>query len=158
MKKEKSRLEQYVPLGINLAREVFLFVCGITCAILYSFSFGFQYMQAKNALYEIYDGHKRLIENIKISKFWDIAYGCFDGFGIYILCMIGIMIYHYIYHFQGSKMIYLMKRLPKRWDFYKRCLLLPSIAIIIGIIIMVVLSLIYYGIYLICTPYKCLPF
>ena len=47
MKEEKSWLEKYVPPGIPLVREVMLFVCGITWAILYSFSFGFKYLSAR---------------------------------------------------------------------------------------------------------------
>ncbi|MBR4026579.1 MAG: hypothetical protein IKJ01_03330 [Lachnospiraceae bacterium] len=154
---EKILLEKYVPPGISVIREVKIMVSGILLAVLYSFSFFFQYMQAKNALYEIYAGNKYLIKNAVICRFGEVSKGCFHGFWIYILCMIGIIIYHYIYHFQGSKLIYFMRRLPNKWEFHKRCLLLPVIAIIIGMITMIVLRFVYYGVYFLCTPYECLP-
>jgi uncharacterized membrane protein YqhA len=78
------------------------------------------------------------------------------GFLILALCMLALIVYHYAYHYQGSKSIYLMKRLPNRWEMHRRCITLPLLAALICLIAAIAFLLIYFGIYMVFTPKECL--
>ena len=87
----------------------------------------------------------------------DAGMDCSDGFCVLFVVLVAMIIYHYCTYYQGSKSIYLMKRLPDKWELYKRCVHLPMIAMIVEIITIVGVMSLYYGIYLIFTPQQCLP-
>lgn len=155
---ERSYLEKYAPLGINLAKEVMLFVMSMTAAIFYSLSYILEYLRARGELYEIVNEKKVLMEGAEIASFETLLGNYLLGFVIVMLAMVGILIYHYAYHYMDSKVVYLMKRLPSKWEMHKRCLILPIAGILVAAVFMIVLQGIYYGIYLLFTPQQCLPF
>lgn len=47
------------------------------------------------------------------------------GFAVTAVCMAALAVWHYASHFQGSRSIYTMRRLPQRWELARRCLTLP---------------------------------
>ena len=63
---------------------------------------------------------------------------------------------HYVYYFRGSKSIYLMLRLPKKTELHKRSLLIPLLFSLILILTAAVQLLIFYAVYMACTPQACL--
>ena len=67
------------------------------------------------------------------------------------------VVYFYFYHYQDSRSIYTMKRLPDRWELWRRCLTLPFWTVIISGVLVLLLTGVYYLIYLKCTPAGCLP-
>ena len=72
------------------------------------------------------------------------------------LTMIGLVVYHYIYHRIDTKSYYVMRRLPNRWELHLRCLTLPLAGLLIcGAAALIVIA-IYYWIYMGCTPEECL--
>lgn len=154
-----TMLNDYIPPGIELKRELKYIAVGLVGAMLYSFSFFFAYISARNDLY-YYDYRTEeyiLNTNAVITEFETLLAGRFAGFAVFILFLFLMGIYHYVYHYQGSKSIWLMKRLPNRMELHRRCLLLPLFAAIASIAIMGMLFLIYYGVYIMCTPEMCLP-
>lgn len=151
-------MSKYAPLGINLAKEVMFFICGMTAAIFYSLLYILEYLSARNELYEIVNEKKVLMENAQIVSFEALLGNHLLGFVIVMLVMVGICIYHYAYHYMDSKIIYLMKRLPSKWEMHKRCIILPIAGILVAAAVMLVLWGLYYGIYLLFTPQQCLPF
>lgn len=157
-KEERSWLEPYAPLGIELANEVMLFVSGITLAVLYSFVYLVSYIAARNELYEKVADRWILRQGAIMPAFDTLIEGRMIGFGVVMILMLGIIVYHYIYHHMDSKLVYLMKRLPSKWELHKRCLVLPIAGILVTIACMLILWLVYYGIYLLFTPQQCLPF
>ena len=58
---------------------------------------------------------------------------------------------------QGSKNIYLMKRLPSRWELHRRCILLPALGMVGSLVMGFTLLMIYFAIYMLVTPDRCLP-
>lgn len=155
---ERSWLEKYAPLGIHLAREVMVFVFCIVCAVGYSLGFVLDYISARNELYDWIDGKAYLIEGAKMPSFQVLMHGRMAGFIIVAIALVGIMIYHYSYHYMDSKIVYLMKRLPNKWELHKRCITLPIAGAVVVVGIMVLVWAIYLGVYLAFTPQQCLPF
>lgn len=86
----------------------------------------------------------------------ELSGGAFTLFLIFALSMAGFIIYHYLSHYQGSKSIYLMRRLPDRWELHHRCLTLPLTGALIYLGCALFLLLVYFCIYLIVTPAQCL--
>ena len=154
---ERSWLEPYAPLGINLAKEVMVFVVCMTAACMYSFLYIVEYVCARDELYDFVNEKKVIIEGAKMAPFSDLLGNHLLGFVIVMLAMVGICIYHYAYHYMDSKVVYLMKRLPSKWEMHKRCLILPIAGILVAAVFMAALWGIYYGIYLLFTPQQCLP-
>lgn len=61
-------------------------------------------------------------------------------------------IFHYAYYYRGTRSIYLMRRLPGRWEILKSCACGPALGIAFGAVCMAVLQLLYYVIYLFVIP------
>ena len=156
-REEHSWLEAHAPLGIELANEVMIYVSAMTLSLLYSLIYLGNYISERNNLYEKIGEKQVLRTGAKMPEFEALIEGRMIGFGIVIVILICISVYHYIYHYMDSKLVYLMKRLPNKWEMHKRCLVIPVAGIIITIVCMILLWFLYYGIYLVFTPQQCLP-
>ncbi len=158
MNEEKSWLDKYAPVGVNLAREVMGYIMAVTFSVFYSFLFLGRYLEARSDLYEWANGERVLQNGAIMPRFEELADGCFNVFVIALIGMAAVIIYHYLYHYQGTKSIYLMRRLENKWELHRRCITLPIAAMLITAVIAVVLYFVYQGIYLVFTPQQCLPF
>jgi len=92
-----------------------------------------------------------------MPPFAEMISGYLNGFYVLAGSMIIAILLNYRYHRKNSKSVYIMKRLPDRWEFHKRCLTLPFIGMILAIVAAGVMGLIYYGLYIYATPAQCLP-
>ena len=54
--------------------------------------------------------------------------------------------------------IYLMKRLPNKWELHRRAITVPCIAVLATIGVALTAILFYYIIYFLATPKVCLPY
>ena len=158
MNEEKSWLDKYAPVGVNLAQEVLGYVMAATFSVAYSSLFLGRYMEARDEMYEWVNGKKVLIDGAMMPRFETLIDGCFIVFVIALIGMASVTIYHYLYHYQGTKSIYVMRRLENKWELHRRCITLPIAAMLITAMIAVVLYFVYQGIYLMLTPQQCLPF
>lgn len=154
LQKEEHRswMERYAPPGIPLASEKLYYKIAMVISTLWSMLFLIHYVQALNSLYYMERGRKVWVEDVVMKPFEELTDGAFSIFGVVLIYTIFIAAYHYFYHYQGSKMMYLMKRLPDKWELHRRCLTLPIAAFIITIFYVLVLRALYYAIYLIFTP------
>ncbi len=154
----KFDLDRYAPMGFPLMQELKIFAWSFGISILYSFGFLLRYLDAREELFEFtLAGKKVLIAGAIMPEMSSLIGNAFYGFFLIPLLAITGIIYHYLFHKQGSKSIYLMKRLPNPWEFPKRCLTFPLLAILLSIIAALILYLLYYCIYLCFTPKACLP-
>lgn len=157
MSEKMKWLEKYAPLGINVATEVGVYIAGVAIATLQSMTFLLNY---SNAWYELYTyrGSKRvLIEGAIIQDFNILLENVFLLSVIVCIATLLTTIFHYMYHYDGSKMMYLMRRLPDKWDVHRRCWTLPIAGVVLMVAWMFVLKMIYYAVYILCTPSQCLP-
>lgn len=136
-----------VPPGIDLKKEKNFFVAGMVCAALYSLSFLISYVVAFGMLFE----------GEKIASFKSLLGNSLAGFVLLAMCMPGFIIYHYLYFRQGSKSIYLMKRLPHRTEIHKRALSLPVLAMLASLLAAFAIMMIYFAFYMLVTPNEYLP-
>ena len=156
-KTKGSVLCRYTPLGIPLETEVKCYIAILIVSTIGSMQVLLRYLEARRALYEYVNQKWVLIEGAKIVPFEALTINCFTVFIVVWIYMAAIVVYHYFYHYQGSKMMYLMKRLPNRFELHKRCLVLPVAGVLFAIGYRYFLELLYYAIYIIFTPSQCLP-
>ena len=157
MSEKMKWLEKYAPLGICVVNQVRSYLVGLVIATVYSMWFIIRYISARNALFEYVRGERKLIEGAVIQDFGILTENLFWGFVIMMIVTILTAVFFYFYHYDGSKMIYLMKRLPDKGELWRRCVTLPVIGTVILIAWLGIVYLMYYAIYLFCTPAQCLP-
>ena len=158
MKKHEllEKLKRYVPAGQSPGAEVRTFLVGLVAAALYSMIYLIRYFTAREELYEWTRKGWQLREGAVMADFSDLMAGMMLGLVAVALWQVGIAIYHYIYHYQDTKSIYTMRRLPNPWELHRRCLALPAAGVLICGVAALVLILIYFWVYMGCTPQECL--
>lgn len=155
---KKPDLTRWAPPGFNLRPEKQFFVTGMACAVLYSFMFFIRYGNARSDLFGYSHGSniRILLPDAVMPDFYLLLEHYWAGLAVLAMCMLALIVYHYVYHWQGSKSIYLMRRLPNRFELHRRCLTLPLIAILICLLTAIILLLLFYGTYIAFTPKECL--
>ncbi|MBE6551511.1 MAG: hypothetical protein E7665_05175 [Ruminococcaceae bacterium] len=155
MKSKHTELSRYTPPGIDPLFELKFFLCGIICAAIYSlFVFLIRLFAALNLLYD-YET-RELIRGAVMTDYYLLTESLFIGFTIVAICMLALIIYHYAYHNQHSKSIYLMKRLPDPFELHRRCISLPIISTLLCAACVFLLTLLFFLFYLLVTPKECL--
>ncbi|MBF4695755.1 hypothetical protein [Fusibacter ferrireducens] len=150
------KIENYVPVGIDYEQEIKWICIGLIMSTLYSFGFLFSLSREYSALFTGNAFNPVLRKDAIMPDFVELFGHYWIGFLIVVLCMIALFVHHYTYHYQNSKSIYLMRRLPKRWELLKRCVALPLFSSAASMLIALLLMLVYFGIYLSVTPETCL--
>ena len=150
-------LIRYSPPGMNLSQEKNFIIWGMSLSVIYSVFYWLgNYIEAYNRLFIREGGRKILNTNAVMLDFRALIGKSLIGFVIVAFIMLGFIIYHYIYYRQGSKPIYLMKRLPRKSEMHIRALAIPFGVIILSFITAFILLLIYFAIYMIATPKVCI--
>ena len=158
MSEKMKWLEKYAPLGIDVDTEFGWYILGVVITTVHSIvQFFINYTNAINDLYTYRAGKRILIEGIIIQDFSGLTEDLFSFSTIICIVTFLTTIYHYMYHYQGSKMMYLMKRLPDKWDLHRRCWTLPIVGTVLMAVWTIILKGIYYAVYILCTPSQCLP-
>ena len=153
---KKLDLSRYVPLGIDARSEWQGYIAGLAVAVVYSMIYLLRYFNARENLYEWTLKGKQLIEGAVIPDFAELMDGTLLVFVAIVLTMMGLAVYHYIYHRIDTNSFYVMRRLPSRWELHLRCLTLPAAGLLICGAATLIMILIYYWIYMGCTPDECL--
>jgi len=151
-------LDRFVPVGLDGKKEGQWIGTGMAVAAFAAIlNFANQYTDALSRLYVYGLGTRRLNAGAVMVDFIHLMPGCALGFSLVCLAMVLLGVYHYHYHTQGSKSIYLMRRLPKSWELHMRCLGIPVLGAVGSMALLGLLSALFYLIYLSCTPAQCLP-
>lgn len=121
----KKKLEKHYPLGYDFRPEIILtaLMCiFISAWVFLMFRAGLN-LGLEPVTQEYADG-VRIIEETAVNKVPTfVSLLCaFEMFALVFVFAALTAIYRYFYHYQHSKSIYLMKRLPRRSELYKRCL------------------------------------
>lgn len=151
-------LDAHTPLGINAGNQAGWIVGGTFGAAISQFiGFSTYYDYCLGTLYR---DEKRTIlidpngkdQWVYMPSFGEMMENRYYLFILMTLLMGALVIYNYKYHFQGSKSIYLMKRLPDKKDLTRRCLTLPLLGILACIILAVIVTGLCYWVYMTNTP------
>lgn len=72
-------------------------------------------------------------------------------------CVVLAFRYFRAHRANGSRSDYLMRRLPDRWEFVRRCCAMPCVFAAASVVTFVVMISIFYAVYMLGTPAQCLP-
>ena len=162
-KNKKFRFEEYLPVGYDAHYEIRCFLIGMLISVLWG---SLYFRRLYNDWYHLWkmewiNGElvrTTLQEGAVMRSFEELFFrpNSLAGFFIVGCMMFGFMAGHYVYHYQFSKSIYVMKRLPDKWEFYRRCFVLP----LIGLMLSLLAAGAFYGIsefvYYYVTPLECI--
>lgn len=156
----KFDIGKYFPAGYEYKAELWTLGGWLIGSVIYSFSFFLNYYRAymKLFFYDRINEEFILKEGVFMERFSLLSDGIFRGFYLGVLLLGILAICHYTYYYQGSKSIYLMKRLPDRKMLLKSCICVPVVLGIFSVVLMTVLSLFYFGFYTWVTPEECIRY
>ena len=122
--------DRLVPLGRDGVGEAVAILKGlIGCGALAIFWFFLNYFNYYNRLFRTWAGEKILADHARMAPFSQVVGGSFVGFWILAVVLVGLGIHHRALHTQGSRSIDLLRRLPDRWEGFRRCWGLPLLAL-----------------------------
>ncbi len=152
----KHKLTLYMPVGFRSKDEINAILFVMTGATIGSLRFLLDY---KNDYYRVVERMNltSFHESLMMSSFVSLYGHSMMGFLLVAAAMPLLMLLHYLYHFQGSKSIYLMKRLPDRLELLRRCCLVPVCAMAACLLLCLLLTFTYYAVYMLVTPDEVLP-
>lgn len=154
---KKPDFNRYVPPGVNGNREAKIFFTGLAVAALFSLFFFAHYTLAARELY-VSTESAVLKPGAVMAPFSALMQRVLLGFPVVALATAALVGVHYASHWQGgSRSIYLMRRLPDRWELPRRCLTLPLAGVVLCLLTAAALCLLYFWFYCIVTPAGCLP-
>lgn len=151
----KFDLSRHAPVGFEVQTEKDVFVAGMILSAIYSLRFFWEYSDDEWLIYT--SGSKEIVRpGSTMTSFAELIDGCLMGFGIVAAVMIAFIVWHYVYHTQESRSIYLMRRLPNRWELHRRCLTLPVVGMAICGLAAFGFLMLYYVFYMTATPAECI--
>lgn len=152
----RKRAEDSVPLGISWKKERSALIAGLITSILISLVFPIRFINCYHALFFTAGSTKTILPGAQMPDFKVLMDYTLTGFLILALSMIPLALYHYRYHTQNSKSIYLMKRLPSKYELAKRCLTMPCVGLAASAITACLLICLFYLLYVTLTPAACM--
>lgn len=107
-------LARWVPMGLKGETELKGLAWGGVVSLLYSLTFWLNFADAYNELFQYVGNQRVLMEDARMPLFAELLAESrpMAGFWITAACMAALAAWHYAYHYQGSRSIYLMRRLP----------------------------------------------
>ncbi len=156
--KMKRQFEAGYPPGYECRQE--WLAAGVLFGMGAVFSFHF-FEELYDAYYKLIwidmESERRIVEGAVAEPFMKLMEGRAAMFVPYFM-FLGIMaVYHYFYYYQGAKSIYLMRRLPERGALTRSCIEGSLLCMGAGAAAIIILYLLYYGVYLLVVPVECLP-
>lgn len=151
-------LSPLYPLGWPWKKEVQYSMLGLGLATLYGlFVFLFSFHSVVSELYVILYGKEVLIPGSTVPPFPPVFRGALLGYCIVAFCMIFLPIAHHRWHSVGSRSIYLMRRLPRRQEFCRRCVAGPALGLALTLLTALLLLFLCFLWYWFRTPAGHLP-
>ena len=150
------RTDSWVPLGMSGQKELSSLAWGLAVSALLSLIFPGRLADRYQSLYIVTRSARILKPDAQMESFASLMSGALLGFLILALAMIPLAVYHYGYHFRGSKSIYTMRRLPSKHPLARRCLTVPVLGAAAAALSALLLICLYYLLYIAVTPEQCL--
>ena len=150
-------LTKNAPPGANIEYQVNWYFGGLIFIGVWSLGFPFRFSTEYNRLYYTTDSIRYLRSQAMMPEFHELLGGSLRAVFVVVLVLLICIVMNYASFRQGSKSIYLMKRLPNPWELHRRCILLPALGMAGALILGFTLLMIYFAIYMLVTPDRCLP-
>lgn len=151
-------LSKFAPPGTIIKEEVRRLGLGLAAATCIAvLIYGVSLRSAYDFLFDRVGGDRVLQPDAMMLPF-DILLGqSLSFFYIVALCSLFAVVFHHLSYYIESKSIYLMRRLPQRWELLRRDFTLPLIGALISLLAAFLLKLVFLAAYYIVTPAQCLP-
>ena len=154
----KIDLKKYDPPGMETDKEQGILVGGTALTLIISLVYFWdRYASAYRRLWDYYNGNTKILGNDPMEPFFELFGRSLGGYLIVILCMLAGVAVRYAYYWQGSKSIYLMRRLPDGGLLHRTCWVRPMVRMGLSLLAALVSLAVFYGIYVFVTPAVCLP-
>lgn len=161
---KKYRLKDLVvPWGDGEQQRNYL-VSGVIAAVLIStLSFWSRLQSHMSALYDYPSGAYipgRAIPTyiyLLSAEASNLAITVFFPFTLVVVGAILLAVWNYLGFRRETKSVYLMKRLPDRWELSRRCLALPLLTLLACGVLVPLLTGLFYGLYLYLPPPEAIP-
>ncbi len=153
---KKPDLSRFAPPGQDTRPLKWTLIAALAIALLWSFLFFDRLQEAVYSLYENPSLSKAVRPGAVMPDYVLVLGNSLWGFGVAALVTASFAFTNYAYFTSGAKPIYLMRRLPRRFELLRRCTALPlAAAAVCGLCALALLHL-YLLIYLAATPEGCL--
>ncbi len=152
----KLKLSRFAPPGMDLKKWKKLFFALEIISAIYSLGFLLRYIDAKGEMFLKTKNGLVLIPGSVMPDFVSLINSSLMGFVILGVCMLLLIAECYLYFYRDSKSIYLMKRLPDKWELHKRCIVLPVVCCLLSLLSALIVLSLYYGVYMTATPKECI--
>lgn len=153
--KLKNFAEHSIPPGAVVVFIPRYLIIGYIGSLIYSLTFWYKYFDKYWELF-LREDKLTVLSGEMMTDFGRLYDGSMYGFLFCALWCVAFVIHYYNYYRQGSKSIYLMKRLPKRLEMHRRALTLPILMCVVFLLMALITTLIYFGLYMLITPNECL--
>ncbi len=154
----KTKIERFFPVGYKFKTEKNIIILAyIIPVFIFLMEFGSCYYSGYLSLLSYGDGPKTIRPDATMPYYYTMVDNTLKLFAPTILLFLFLIVLHYKYHMEGSKSIYLMKRLPNKNEIHIRCLTvsLAGIATVFLTVFMLIAATYYF--YISFTPPQCLP-
>ena len=151
--------ERWFPLGFPWRQERLLIRCGLAFASAGGFIlFLCQLSPELRRLYWYHrDGTRVLLADACMPPFSLLLHGVWIGFALLAFCLVAAAGYHILWHYQGGRSIYRMRTLPCPFEFWRRCLSVPILSLLLCVLVGTATVLICALCYRFVTPEGHLP-
>lgn len=130
----------------------------LLCALISYISFYAAMQTALSAVrYFTTDGTLYVIPGVVMEYFPRLLKGTNLTLLFYLAICVSWAADNYLGAHRNTKSVYLMRRLPDRWEYHRRCVGLPLLAALLCILLRLVLIPVFFQIYLHATPMEALP-
>ena len=119
-------------------------------------TFVLRFSAALSQLYVNRNGVKTLVQGARMPDMEELMQGSLVVVWFFPALAIVVAASYYASFHQGSKSIYLMKRLENPWELHRRCLTVPGIILLAGVATMVALLARDWTLYRFIPPEACL--
>ena len=150
-------LTKNAPPGAEILEQTNRYFGQLIFAVLWSLGFLFRYSSARSNLYYTTSHGRYLQSGAMMPEFGDLLGRAFLVVRVMLLILVVCIALNYYSFHQGSKSIYLMRRLPDPMELHRRCILLPVLGMAGCLLLRGVLIFVYFAVYMLATPEGCLP-
>jgi len=157
MKRNRINWSRLVPLGMDGVKRKNQMATMLGFGIGGSLIFVLRYSNARSNLWGYYNGRRQRIPGRMMLTFEELLPGTFTLMAIAAIGFVMAAILFYLYHYQGCRSIYTMKRLPDRRELWRRCLALPVTALVLAGLCTLILIGLYWLLWRFATPADAFP-
>ena len=161
MRTKPAPLARLFPVGWPWQNEIMGAAGAVALsALLAACLFVYRLGSAVDDLYRQTGRHaweRELIPGAVVPPYPQVLEGCLVFFAAAALALALLPIAHFLFHRQGSRSDYLMRRLPQRWELAGRCLGGSALLLACTILAAAILFGVFFICYLAVTPAGCLP-